>query len=78
MKRSLISNAGWVAFALLLSVQWVQAAAHPHIHNAVVALREARTELQEAKHDFCGHRAAALKAAQDALSQLQLALQCNP
>jgi hypothetical protein len=50
--------------------------AHPHIRAAITELREARTELQHAAHDFCGHRADALRDTQVAMSQLQEALRC--
>jgi hypothetical protein len=49
---------------------------HPHIEAAVNELREARTELEKAAHDFCGHRAAALRDTDVALKQLQEALRC--
>ena len=49
---------------------------HPHIRAAVGALESARQELQEAAHDFCGHRAQALKDTDAALRQLRQAVQC--
>jgi len=49
---------------------------HPRIHAAVSALESARIELQEAAHDFCGHRAQALKDTDAALRQLRFALEC--
>jgi hypothetical protein len=49
---------------------------HPHIRAAVNELREARMELQRAAHDFCGHRADALRDTDVALKQLQEALRC--
>ena len=50
---------------------------HPHIRAAARALREAREELRTAAHDFCGHRAEALEKTDQALRQLELALECN-
>jgi hypothetical protein len=50
---------------------------HPHIRAAVRQLRQARRELQEANHDFCGHRAEAVKITDSALQQLQAALECD-
>lgn len=47
---------------------------HPHIHHAIHELKEARRELKEAKHDFDGHRADALRAVDAAIVQLELAL----
>jgi hypothetical protein len=49
---------------------------HPHIRAAINELREARNELEHAAHDFCGHRAAAVRDSQAALNQLQEALRC--
>jgi hypothetical protein len=49
---------------------------HPsHMHAALHELKEARTELKEAKHDYGGHREAALKAVDHAIHQLELALE---
>jgi hypothetical protein len=47
---------------------------HPEIRDALAALRRARTHLQEAAHDFGGHRVEALKATDDAIRQLQICL----
>jgi len=48
---------------------------HPHIRGAIHELEEARKELQTAAHDFGGHRADALRSVDEAIHQLQLALQ---
>ncbi|HKV41175.1 MAG TPA: hypothetical protein VJX67_18360 [Blastocatellia bacterium] len=50
---------------------------HPLIRRAINALRSARTDLQNASHDYCGHRVAALEASNAALAQLQQALECD-
>jgi hypothetical protein len=47
---------------------------HPHMHHAVHELRETRTELKEAAHDFGGHKEKALKAVDAALVQMEAAL----
>ena len=47
---------------------------HPHIHHAIHELKEARTQLREAKHNFGGHREAALHDIHIAIEQLELAL----
>jgi hypothetical protein len=47
---------------------------HPHIHHAIHELREARTELREARHNFGGHREAAIRDINYAIEQLELAL----
>ncbi|HLH31022.1 MAG TPA: hypothetical protein VKY31_07450 [Terriglobia bacterium] len=48
---------------------------HPHIRAALRELREARQELQTAAHDFGGHRKEALESVDNAIKQLDLALQ---
>jgi hypothetical protein len=50
---------------------------HPKIHQAITALQSARGDLQNAAHDFCGHRVEALEATNYALKQLQLALESD-
>ena len=46
---------------------------HPRIARAMEALRDARAYMQEAPHDFGGHRAEAIRATDNALRQLQFA-----
>jgi hypothetical protein len=48
---------------------------HHHIHDAIDALRAARTDLTEAPHDFGGHRAEAVRAIDESIHQLQICLQ---
>jgi hypothetical protein len=50
-------------------------AMHPRIAKAIAALKDCRAYLTEAPHDFGGHRAEALRATDDAIRQLNLALQ---
>jgi hypothetical protein len=45
---------------------------HPRLHAAVVALADARKELQEAPHDFGGHKKAAMEAVDSAVHQLEI------
>jgi hypothetical protein len=47
---------------------------HPEIHDALTALRNARGHLEQAAHDFGGHRAQALKATDEAIHQLEICL----
>lgn len=47
---------------------------HPRIARAIDALRDARAYLAEAPHDFGGHKASAIRATDDAIRQLDLAL----
>ena len=49
---------------------------HPMIRRAINALHSAKTDLQNAAHDYCGHRVEALEATNNALSQLQQARDC--
>jgi hypothetical protein len=46
----------------------------PKLHDALRALREAKTELKEARHDFGGHREESLKSVEHAIEQLEVAL----
>jgi hypothetical protein len=48
---------------------------HPHIRAAIRELREARRELETADHDFGGHKKEAIEAVDNAIKQLQQALQ---
>jgi len=47
---------------------------HPEIRHAIRSLEKARDYMQNAAHDFGGHREAALKACDDAIKQLNEAL----
>ena len=49
-------------------------AMHPRIAAAITALRDARAYMEAAPHDFGGHKAAAIRATDDAIRQLNLAL----
>jgi hypothetical protein len=50
-------------------------AMHPRLAAAITALRDARAYLAEAPHDFGGHKAAAMRATDEAIKQLNFALQ---
>lgn len=50
----------------------------PHLGRALKELRLARNHLDNAKHDFGGHKANALKAIDDAIAQIQLAMKHDP
>jgi hypothetical protein len=47
---------------------------HPHIHHALHECRHAHKQLEESKHDFGGHRKAALHDIHHAIIQLELCL----
>lgn len=51
---------------------------HPDIRKAIAALEVAAAALEDASHDFCGHREDALTAANFAIDQLQAAIACDP
>lgn len=50
----------------------------PHLGRALKELKLARNHLDNAKHDFGGHKANALKAIDDAMAQIQLAMKYDP
>ena len=56
-------------------VRYRRAERHPEIRKAIAQLQRARNDLQDAAHDFGGHRADALAATDNAIRQLQIALQ---
>ena len=47
---------------------------HPRIAKAIEALEDARAYMREAAHDFGGHRVEAIRATDEAIKQLRLAL----
>jgi hypothetical protein len=51
-----------------------QPAMHPRIAAAIDALKDARAYMVEAPHDFGGHKDGAIRACDNAIRQLQLAL----
>jgi hypothetical protein len=46
---------------------------HPQIARAIDALRDARAYMMNARHDFGGHRADAIRATDEAIRQLNFA-----
>jgi hypothetical protein len=75
MKKAIIYIAVFVLGAVLgLGVLTVYGAEkYPHIRAALRELDGAKLELQNAQHDFGGHRAVALHAVEEAQVQLNLA-----
>jgi hypothetical protein len=53
----------------------VRAERHPEIRRAIDDLERARYAMQHAAHDFGGHRVDAMRACDNAIAQLRLALQ---
>jgi hypothetical protein len=82
MKHQLIRFAPWVALMILGVVGTSQPAntapqeRHPRIHSAIESLRDAEEYMRTAAHDFCGHKAAAMKATTAAIEQLRMAEAC--
>lgn len=84
MTRQMWRFAPWVALMILGVASTARLAntapppeRHPHIRAAVRQLHEASEELRTADHDFCGHRKEALEKTDQALRQLELAVQCD-
>jgi hypothetical protein len=84
MKRHFLRLAPWVLLMGLGTVGIPRLAnttpppePHPRLRAAMKELRAAREELRSAAHDFCGHRAEAVEKTDEALRQLQLALECD-
>lgn len=50
-------------------------ASHPHLHHVLHELKRAHTQLKEAKHDFGGHREAALKSVNHAIHQVEILIE---
>jgi len=51
---------------------------HPRIAAAIAAIRDARDYIADQPHDFGGQRDAAVKACNDAIRQLNFALEYRP
>jgi hypothetical protein len=85
MKRQIARFAPWVALMFIGVISTPKMAnttpepqeRHPHIRAAISELRATREELVTAAHDFCGHRAEAVRLTDAAIRQLQLALDCD-
>lgn len=76
MKTRMMSLAVMLTLLLTLSpASPAQGERHPEIRAAIHALENARRHLQEAAHDFGGHRVDALRATDEAIHQLQACLE---
>jgi hypothetical protein len=47
-------------------------AEHPHIHEALEAMRNAKTHLETAAHDFHGHRVKAIEHLNQAIHEAEI------
>jgi len=50
---------------------------HPEIHKAMRKLRNAKQDLEKAAHDYAGHRTAAIGYINQALAELNAALESD-
>jgi hypothetical protein len=75
MKHRIMSSFAVLALLLMLSSPSPAAGRHPQIHAAIDALQRAKMHLQEAAHDFGGHRVDAIHAIDEASRQLEICLQ---
>jgi hypothetical protein len=65
-----------LVFALGAGVAWT-AERHPEIRAAQNHLMQAKARLERADHDFAGHRVKAIEHINEALEELNLALQSD-
>ena len=83
MKRQFLRFSPWVVLMVLGVIGTSRPAntepqeRHPRIRAAVDALRDANEYMKNAPHDFCGHKAAAMRDTAAAMRQLQLAMECD-
>jgi L-lactate utilization protein LutB len=75
--RALFHLLGCFAIVSLLtpSARGAEGPKYPHMQHAVYELAETQKELKEAAHDFGGHREKALKAVDEAVGQMEKALE---
>ena len=50
---------------------------HPAMFKAIEALQSAKRDMENASHDFGGHKEAAMKACDKAIAELELALKSD-
>ena len=50
---------------------------HPEMHEALRHLREAKASLEKGAHDFAGHRVAAVTATDNAIKEVEAALESD-
>jgi hypothetical protein len=72
-RRAAITAAALTGLAMTAGLASAQER-HPKIRNAIRALEGAKEDMQQAAHDFGGHRVDALRACDQAIEQLKLAL----
>jgi hypothetical protein len=75
VKQKMMSSLALIAMMLALSSPSPAFNNHPQIEDALRALKVAKDHLQEAAHDFGGHRVDAIRAIDEADHQLRICLQ---
>jgi hypothetical protein len=75
VKHKLMSFFAVIAMLLALSSPSPAGGRHPEIEAALASLQHAKQHLQEAAHDFGGHRVDAIRAIDEADRQLRVCLQ---
>jgi hypothetical protein len=75
VKQKLLSSCALIAMVLVLSSPSPAFGNHPQIEDALRALKNAKDHLQEAAHDFGGHRVDAIRAIDEADHQLRICMQ---
>jgi hypothetical protein len=75
MKKKMMSVFAMVGLMLMLSMPSPAFEGHPEIRAALESLHNAKVHLEQAKHDFHGHRADAIHAIDEATRQLEICLQ---
>lgn len=63
-----------VTFVAVLSPSAPAFEPHPEIRAALEGLRSAKAHLESAKHDFHGHRVAALKHVDEAIAEAEICM----
>ena len=48
---------------------------HPHIHEALEAMRNAKHHLETAEHDFDGHRAKSIEHLNQAIHEAEICME---
>lgn len=74
MKKHLVGAMAVAAVLLAFTPASTAAGPHPEIAAALEALHGARAHLMEAKHDFHGHRAEALKHVDAAIHEAEICM----
>jgi hypothetical protein len=74
MRKRMMSTFGVLGLLVVLSSPSPAAGNHPEIQDALAALEKAKAHLQQANHDFGGHRDNAISAINGAEKELRICL----